>query len=109
MLSAAELAECRPHALDLAGRAHWRVRLVAELVEINAMHLRAETRRAGADIELQGALEQGSLLRGAGAVTELRQALSAAEAQLDALEQQREELLAMLDAVNAAEAGGRLS
>jgi len=109
MLSPAELAECTPHALDLAGRAHWRVRLVAELVEINAMHLRAETRRAGADIELQGALEQGSLLRGADTVGDLQQALSTAEAELEILEQQREELLAVLDALNAAEAGGRLS
>ncbi|ANQ84377.1 hypothetical protein dqs_1324 [Azoarcus olearius] len=105
MLSAAELEDCIPHALDFTGRARWRVRVVAELVELNSRHLRAETRRAGADIELQGALEQGLRLETALSVADLRHALLEAEAELDALDDQRTQLLAVLDALNAAEAG----
>lgn len=106
MLSAVELADCTPHTLDFAGRASWRVRVVSELVEINSRQLRVETRRAGADIELQGALERTPDAAPPTGVDLLRDALATAEAELDALELRRSALLAVLDALNAAELTG---
>ncbi|MBL8447937.1 MAG: hypothetical protein JNJ44_11045 [Zoogloeaceae bacterium] len=106
MLSAAEIASCQPWALDFGGRAAWRVRIVAELVEINSLHLRGETRRAGADIQLQGALEAEDSITDETIVAGLRAFLQKAEDDLAALEQRRDELLVLLDTLNAAEATG---
>lgn len=104
LLDVAELESCSPAALNLGGRARWRVRVVAELAEINSLHLRGEMRRAGADIELQGALEQAPPDADTAALAALRRALEEAETTLVDLELRRDRLLALLDALNAAEA-----
>ncbi|MBL8438345.1 MAG: hypothetical protein JNM61_09115 [Zoogloeaceae bacterium] len=106
MLSPSEIAACHPWALDFGGRASWRVRIVADLVEINSLHLRGETRRAGADIQLQGALDSADSVIDEPVVEGLRAFLQKAEDDLAALERRREELLMLLDTLNAAEAVG---
>lgn len=70
-----------------------RVRLVIALTEINSRHLRSETRRAGAEIELESALEDArrtgvSLPLSAGIVG-LQARLAIANSEAQAIEAER--------------------
>lgn len=70
--------------------------LVVALTEANSRHLRAESRRAGAEIELAGALAgsngDGTSPNSAARIEQLRERLSEAESALRAIESDRERL-----------------
>jgi hypothetical protein len=79
-----------------------RMRLVIALTEINSRHLSAEGKRAGAEIELLGALEEqasGGLSADLSArIDTLRERLAAADSELRGLEAERGRLdLALAD------------
>jgi hypothetical protein len=81
-----------------------RMRLVIALTEVNSRHLRGESRRAGAEIELACALaceeRDGVSSEGTAQIEQLRERLGAAESALRAIESERERLaneLAELD------------
>lgn len=81
-----------------------RMRLVIALTEVNSRHLRGESRRAGAEIELACALageeREGALQGGAHNIAQLRDRLGDAERELLAIESERARLegeLANLD------------
>ncbi|EUC15561.1 hypothetical protein PMI06_005463 [Burkholderia sp. BT03] len=70
-----------------------RVRLVIALTDVNSRHLRGESRRAGAEIELACALESGKR-EGASPdethdIAQLRERLRDAERSLQAIESER--------------------
>jgi hypothetical protein len=89
-----------PNAMPLFER----MRLVIALTEVNSRHLRGESRRAGAEIELACALARekrdGPSPDGMRSVAQLREQLSDAERALQAIEFERallEDELADLD------------
>ncbi|WP_241496014.1 hypothetical protein [Paraburkholderia monticola] len=73
-----------------------RMRLVIALTEVNSRHLRAESRRAGADIELAWALaaeqRDGVSPEGTANIARLRERLDEAESGLREIESDRERL-----------------
>jgi septal ring factor EnvC (AmiA/AmiB activator) len=82
-----------------------RMRLVIALTEVNSRHLRGESRRAGAEIELACALvsekRDGASNDGTRDIAQLRARLSDAEHELRSIEFERAQLegeLANLDA-----------
>lgn len=91
-----------------------RMRLVIALTEVNSHHLRGESRRAGAEIELACALasekRDGVSPDGTHNIAQLRERLSDAERALQAIESERtrlEDELVNLDAMlPGAEQGG---
>jgi chromosome segregation ATPase len=81
-----------------------RMRLVIALTEVNSHHLRGESRRAGAEIELACALaceeRDGVSPKGTAQIEQLRERLGEAESALREIESARERLaneLAQLD------------
>ena len=64
------------------------------LTEVNSRHLRSETRRAGAEIELERALEDerhdGSSAALSSRIAELQSRLAAAHSEAEAIEDERE-------------------
>jgi hypothetical protein len=82
-----------------------RMRLVIALTEVNSHHLRGESRRAGAEIELACALaseqRDGVSPDGTRNIAQLRERLSDAERALQAIESERARLeeLVNLDAM----------
>jgi len=83
-----------------------RMRLVIALTEVNSHHLRGESRRAGAEIELACALagekRDGASPDGTQNIAQLRGRLSDAERALQAIESERarlEDELVNLDAM----------
>ncbi|WP_233801510.1 hypothetical protein [Paraburkholderia sp. HP33-1] len=81
-----------------------RMHLVIALTEVNSRHLRGESRRAGAQIELACALasaeRDGVSQEGAAYIEQLRERLDEAECALRAIESERDRLaneLAHLD------------
>ncbi|MFM0034756.1 hypothetical protein [Paraburkholderia strydomiana] len=87
-----------------AASASERMRLVIALTEVNSRHLRGESRRAGAEIELACALaceeRDGVSQTGTADVEQLRERLSEAERTLLAIESEQQGLvdeLARLD------------
>ncbi|MGA7777402.1 MAG: hypothetical protein WCA85_06780 [Paraburkholderia sp.] len=81
-----------------------RMRLVIAMTEVNSHHLRGESRRAGAEIELACALaceeRDGVSPEGTAQIEQLRERLGEAESALRAIEAERERLaneLAHLD------------
>ncbi|HKR41522.1 MAG TPA: hypothetical protein VJU59_17915 [Paraburkholderia sp.] len=77
-----------------------RMQLVIALTEVNSRHLRGESRRAGADIELACALEReardGVSSEGAAYIEQLRERLGEAECALRAIESDRDRLASEL-------------
>ena len=80
------------------------MRLVIALTEVNSHHLRGESRRAGAEIELACALAceecDGVSPEGTAHIAQLRERFGEAESALRAIESERERLaneLAQLD------------
>lgn len=80
------------------------MRLVIALTEVNSHHLRGESRRAGAEIELACALAceecDGVSPEGTALIAQLRERFGEAESALRAIESERERLaneLAQLD------------
>lgn len=90
-----------------------RMRLVIALTEVNSRHLRGESRRAGAEIELACALacetRDGVSSEAALQVEQLRERLGEVESALRAIESERERLaneLAQLDGRASSETQG---
>lgn len=73
-----------------------RMHLIIALTEVNSRHLRGESRRAGAEIELACALacleHNGVSPEGAAHIEQLRERLGEAESELRAIESDRERL-----------------
>src|ERR1700730_6011995 len=73
-----------------------RVRLVIALTEVNSHHLRGESRRAGAEIELECAKacekREGASPDRTRHIAELQERLTAAESALQAIESERDRL-----------------
>jgi hypothetical protein len=73
-----------------------RMRLVIALTDVNSRHLRAESRRAGAEIELACAVaceqRDGVSAEGTANVAQLRERLDLAERELQAIESERDRL-----------------
>lgn len=90
-----------------------RMRLIIALTEGNSRHLRGESRRAGAEIELACALaheeRDGVSAQGAAHIEQLRERLGEAESALRSIESDRERLaneLANLDSRASSETQG---
>jgi chromosome segregation ATPase len=87
-----------------------RMRLVIALTEVNSHHLRGESRRAGAEIELACALacekRDGASPDGTREIAQLRERLGEAESALQAIEAERERLAHELDQLDATGSSG---
>lgn len=84
-----------------------RVRLVIALTQVNSDHLRGESRLAGAEIELEGALAdcraKGETPQATRHIALLRERLDDAQRSLRAREDERQQLEAALANLDAAE------
>ncbi|CAB3741241.1 hypothetical protein LMG24238_06736 [Paraburkholderia sediminicola] len=86
-----------------------RMRLVIALTEVNSRHLRGESRRAGAEIELACEARDGVSPEGTSHIEQLRERLGEVESALRAIESERERLaneLARLDSRASSETQG---